>query len=318
MSGFGGASFSPRVKGQPRPEYPPTTSMLKDLFLSSTRVPLVLTVLTYFLQPYWLMLVQCFRELGLNDSGIFTVSTMATHTITYCICNGFYYFLDTHKYLQQYKMHRTPAMEHSGDQFKHTLREAFVSQILLAPFIVYFAFDILLNSSFMQPDEELTDFTTLFFCYVAAKVVNSVGFYWAHRTVHHPALYWIHKQHHSYVGTIGVSAEYAHPIEQLVANQLPIALSVLPLLHPLPTIIWLWERLEQSYQVHSGYAFVGTLPHKLGLTHASGAAFHDFHHTINSGNFSEPWIDWLFGTMDPWLVQGSEEGYLARKDKSEN
>eukprot|EP01064_Diplonema_japonicum_P027548 TRINITY_DN3_c0_g1_i6.p1 TRINITY_DN3_c0_g1~~TRINITY_DN3_c0_g1_i6.p1 ORF type:complete len:343 (+),score=94.42 TRINITY_DN3_c0_g1_i6:89-1030(+) len=312
-------SLFPRVKGQPRPQYPSWVSMLKNFLVFITRVPLVLTVLTYFLQPYWLMLVQCFRELGLNDAGILTVSLTLLHSVTYCICNGFYYFLDTHKYLQQYKMHRTPAMEHSGDQFKHTLAAALVSHVLVTPLVIYSSYNLVIKDYFMVPDEELTDFTILFFGYATAKVVNSMGFYWAHRAVHHPALYWIHKQHHSYVGTIGVSAEYAHPIEQLVANQLPTILGiVLTARHPLPTIIWLWERLEQSYQVHSGYAFVGTLPHKLGLTHASGAAFHDFHHTINSGNFSEPWIDWLFGTMDPWLVQGSEEGYLARKDKSEN
>eukprot|EP01064_Diplonema_japonicum_P027549 TRINITY_DN3_c0_g3_i2.p1 TRINITY_DN3_c0_g3~~TRINITY_DN3_c0_g3_i2.p1 ORF type:complete len:343 (+),score=90.12 TRINITY_DN3_c0_g3_i2:85-1029(+) len=309
-----GASIQPV-----RPDYPPAAEVLKEFVVSSIKVPLFLTVLTYLLQPYWLMFVQCLHEMGGNDAGIFAVSVVATHAVTYCIWNGFFYVLDTYEYLQQYRMHRTPAMQHTPEQYKHTLVVAFVGQVIIAPFMLYNLYDIFLRDLFQQPSEEITDFQTTFLSFMAAKTLNSVLFYWAHRTAHHPALYWIHKQHHSYVGCISVSAEYAHPLEQVFTNQMPIVLSImLTVNHPLPTMFWVWERLQQTYQTHSGYAFVGTLPHKLGITHTSGAAFHDFHHSVNSGNYSEPWTDYVFGTMDPWLAQGGEEGYLARKDKSEN
>ena len=35
-------------------------------------------------------------------------------------------------------------------------------------------------------------------------------FYWSHRALHHPLLYKrVHKQHHEYLGTVSVAAEYA-------------------------------------------------------------------------------------------------------------
>ena len=41
-------------------------------------------------------------------------------------------------------------------------------------------------------------------------------------------------------------------------------------------------RLRQSYEVHSGYCFMGTWPDALGLTFGRWAAHHDFHHTTNT------------------------------------
>ena len=38
-------------------------------------------------------------------------------------------------------------------------------------------------------------------------------------------------------------------------------------------------RLQQTYEVHSGYCFRGSLLYKIGLTNSDGAAYHDFHHT---------------------------------------
>jgi hypothetical protein len=53
-------------------------------------------------------------------------------------------------------------------------------------------------------------------------VFNDVFFYLSHRIVHHKSIYgYVHKQHHTYTGTIGVAAEYASPIEQILSNQAP-------------------------------------------------------------------------------------------------
>ena len=85
--------------------------------------------------------------------------------------------------------------------------------------------------------------------------------------------------------------------------------------HPLVLYIWLAYRLEETYEVHSGYCFHGTLLHKLGLTNADQAAFHDFHHTENKGAFGCELTDHLFGSMDRWIAVGRAEGYvkLARE-----
>merc|ERR1711943_41191 len=109
-------------------------------------------------------------------------------------------------------------------------------------------------------------------------LLNDVAFYVAHRTIHHKRLYsWIHKQHHSYTGSVGFAAEYAHPIEQVFANQLPSVAGCLFFgAHPLIFFVWLGGRLQQTYEGHSGFCFHGTWLHTIGLTNADAAAYHDF------------------------------------------
>ena len=41
-------------------------------------------------------------------------------------------------------------------------------------------------------------------------------------------------------------------------------------------------------------------------------AFHDYHHTVNRGNFSTPITDWIHGTMDGYIVAGGLESYLKK------
>jgi len=54
----------------------------------------------------------------------------------------------------------------------------------------------------------------------------------------------------------------------------------------------------------SGYCFAGSLPDRLGLLHSYGAAFHDWHHTHNAGNFGTNTCFWdhICGTYDHYLV----------------
>jgi hypothetical protein len=57
----------------------------------------------------------------------------------------------------------------------------------------------------------------------------------------------------------------------------------------------------------------GSWPQKLGLVFGHGAAFHDFHHTGNRGNYGGPeYLDYFLGTAEAWIDIGGEEGYLER------
>ena len=53
---------------------------------------------------------------------------------------------------------------------------------------------------------------------------------------------------------------------------------------------WQAARLQQTYEAHSGYCFEGTVWDYLGLSHASDAAHHDYHHSVNRGNFGSSWM----------------------------
>jgi sterol desaturase/sphingolipid hydroxylase (fatty acid hydroxylase superfamily) len=74
-------------------------------------------------------------------------------------------------------------------------------------------------------------------------------------------------------------------------------------------------RLRQTYEAHSGYAFKDTILDKLWLSHADEAIHHDYHHTVNTGNFGTEYMDWLFGTEDGFMAGGGVQGYLAKKEE---
>lgn len=56
----------------------------------------------------------------------------------------------------------------------------------------------------------------------------------------------------------------------------------------------------------------------LWLSHADEAIHHDYHHTVNTGNFGTEYMDWLFGTEDGFMASGGVEGYLAKKKNKNN
>ena len=147
-------------------------------------------------------------------------------------------------------------------------------------------------------------------------------------------------QHHEFAGTVGIAAEYANPVEQVFANMLPTLGGVIFFpTHPLLVAVWLvsrspqccvclpgevpahlitcsllqFLRLQQTYEAHSGYCFRGTLLDQLGFTHSEEAIHHDYHHTVNTGNFGTNYMDWLCGTQDGFMAAGGYDGYYAKK-----
>lgn len=127
-------------------------------------------------------------------------------------------------------------------------------------------------------------------------------------------------QHHEYKGSIGLAAEYAHPLESFVSNIIPSigGVVVFGCHHPLCIIVWIAVRLQQTYLAHSGMALQGTLLDVVGFAHTDSAAFHDCHHTSNRGNYGSILTDWLFGTIDAaYLSGGLAEGYISKHVKKD-
>mmetsp|Transcript_10830 Transcript_10830/g.17728 ORF Transcript_10830/g.17728 Transcript_10830/m.17728 type:complete len:325 (-) Transcript_10830:43-1017(-) len=310
----GGASFSPRLN--PRPQYPGWVSIVKRALVAYTRAPFLMSVFTVVTYPRYVSLVNKLRGKGWNDNKIFMVLSVCLHSGLYFGVAGIFKLFDVTGLFSKYKMARKGS-QLAGDKLHvDTLKEAFVNQFVVGPIAAYYGWNVLKQRGF-QLDGALPGFFSLMRGFAVAHLFNDFFFYWAHRLVHSKPLYKIiHKQHHKYIGSESIAAEYAHPVEQVLANQMPtLGGMVLFGSHAYQFWVWLAYRLEETYESHSGYCFSGSLLDKLGLLHGDNASFHDAHHSENRGNFGTGNLvmDWTFGTMDAWVAKGLEHGYLEKK-----
>jgi sterol desaturase/sphingolipid hydroxylase (fatty acid hydroxylase superfamily) len=284
-------------------EYTSANVLLRFLIREIRGPLLAALVLVYGIGPLWLWLAE---QWPYSERLLFTVAHVLTHEATYVVCNGFFYLCDKYKLLAHYKQPRKDAQQPSAELIAKTLRETMVGHLITQPLIMYFlAWPTFQACGMPSLTAPLPNLLTAYLQLLAFSLVNSWGFYFAHRMLHLPQFYKrFHKQHHDYKGTIGIAAEYAHPLEQVLANFLPtLGGMFFTGSHFSVWLTWLIWRLETTYEDHSGYCFRGSWLDKLGLLHSDSADFHDFHHTDNRGNFGFEIQDYLFGTMDSYLKE---------------
>lgn len=181
------------------------------------------------LQSYWGNIVATYSPTQIILVGNFLVQTLA-----FWLPALFYLSIDLVPDHPLYKYKIQPARKVTVTEVWQCVRTVLFNQYLIStPLDISLALlamklghpPALTVSPYLPSIREIArDFTI-------SIIVREILFYYSHRLGHIPALYKrIHKVHHKFTAPIAPSAEYAHPVEHLVANVIPvIAGTVLPI-----------------------------------------------------------------------------------------
>jgi len=267
------------------------------------------------LQPYWSSLVEAWNNVWPNvapvafasadyrDRAFFAVGGTIATTGAFYLLNAMLYVVYRYDLFAQYKI--TPNMWPDRALVRRTLFKLVPGQVLLRPVVWWFLYPIFRRYGMPLADAPLPSATTILLHFVICVIANDTLFYWAHRTLHHRFFYKrIHKQHHEYKTSIGIAAEYAHPLEEAISNGFPtIAGCMFFGAHPCVLFLWLLLRMYETVDSHSGYEFPWS-PFHLFPSIQGGAARHDYHHAHNVGNFGAFFIfwDWICVTDKTYLA----------------
>jgi sterol desaturase/sphingolipid hydroxylase (fatty acid hydroxylase superfamily) len=128
---------------------------------------------------------------------------------------------------------------------------------------------------------------------VLCSIAREALFYYSHRIFHLPILYrHIHKVHHEFSAPTALAMQYAHPVEHIVSNIVPIAAPArIFKVHIITFWIFIVGSMVQGLLAHSGYdirTIIGTK-----------SSVHDMHHEFGNVNFGIiGFLDKIHGT-DP-------------------
>ena len=183
--------------------------------------------LHHYLQSNWSALVSTYTPTQIVLVGNFMVQTLA-----FWIPASLYLSIDLIPKHPLYKFKIQPAKQVTTEEVWQCLRTVLVNQYLVStPLDLSLALlaaklghpPALTVSPFLPSIKEIArDFTI-------SIITREILFYYIHRLGHVPALYKrVHKKHHKFTAPIAPSAEYAHPIEHLLANVLPIIAGTIP------------------------------------------------------------------------------------------
>ena len=188
-----------------------------------------------------------------------------------------------YKYKIQPNVRATPAM------LKRCAAVVLFNQVVVAGGLLYVTYPLMVRRG-MHASPTLPSVAELAWSLVVSVLVEEVAFYYSHRLFHTKVLYRrVHKLHHQFTAPVGMAAEYAHPLEHMISNVLPVAAGPL-LLGSHLTFMWMWMAfaLSTTVNTHSGY----DTPLHRGVSRS-----HDMHHEkfhVCYGVLGV--LDWLHGT----------------------
>lgn len=167
------------------------------------------------------------------------------------------------------------------------------------------------HMAFATPESIRTDITfgfpnpqTVMFQSLVFFFVTEACFYYSHRLLHENKYLYakIHKLHHTWPAPVALVATFAHPVEHLVSNLVPVAVGpAICNAHPLVNLAWILLAQVHTYTVHSGYW-------------SDDMGMHDLHHEIFNANYGITGLfDCMHGTYRTKPIQGLSSLQRARQ-----
>nr|XP_060621505.1 fatty acid hydroxylase domain-containing protein 2 [Anolis sagrei ordinatus]XP_060621506.1 fatty acid hydroxylase domain-containing protein 2 [Anolis sagrei ordinatus]XP_060621507.1 fatty acid hydroxylase domain-containing protein 2 [Anolis sagrei ordinatus]XP_060621508.1 fatty acid hydroxylase domain-containing protein 2 [Anolis sagrei ordinatus]XP_060621509.1 fatty acid hydroxylase domain-containing protein 2 [Anolis sagrei ordinatus]XP_060621510.1 fatty acid hydroxylase domain-containing len=223
----------------------------------------------FFWQTQWEKL---YHLLGGNEWAIFILGPALTSGLVFWGFNGILLIADMTgkpRFITQYRIQLGKNDPVDREKLRKAILTVAFNMIFISLPMVIFLLPVMKWRS--EPCHlQLPTFHWFIFEVAIFTLVDEILFYYSHRLVHHPFLYkHIHKKHHEWTAPIGIVSVYAHPVEHVVSNMLPvIAGPVLLGSHVTSITVWLCLALLATSVSHCGYH----------LPFLPSPEFHDFHH----------------------------------------
>jgi len=225
---------------------------------------------------------------------LITWGTLVSHEVFYFSIYIPFLLCDFIPAFQKYKIQ--PDKKNTWPLIWNCLKKLFVSHFVVQWGMMVLFRPVMLSLGLVV-SLPLPKWSEVLFVCIVSLLIEDFYFYWVHRLLHHGLWYkHVHKVHHDHAAPFGISAEYAHPVETMLLGVGSVIGPLLLTRHLFVLWVYLFLRLYQTVEAHSGYHFPWSLSNFLPLY--GGPIFHDFHHETFKGNYASTftYLDRIFGT----------------------
>ncbi|XP_066271951.1 fatty acid hydroxylase domain-containing protein 2-like isoform X2 [Branchiostoma lanceolatum] len=250
-----------------------------------------------FWQHQWGLVYDLFGE---DERLLGSLGTLLVPSLVFWLVNGFLLVVDVTGQpaaLLRYKIQEEKNVPVDSAKLWKTVKLVLFNQFVVGGLVTVLGAPHLFSWRGMPCGRELPWFHWVVVELIVFVLVEEVMFYYSHRLLHQPFLYKrVHKKHHEWTAPIGIVALYAHPLEHILSNVLPVAAGPVLMGSHVATV-WLWFclALTTTSVSHSGYHFP-LLP---------SPEAHDFHHAKFNQCYG------VMGVLD--RLHGTDEQFRGNK-----